>query len=285
MRVPRLGLLLPAPVTVGGGPDEFGRLVALAAAAETSGFDGVWVHDGPPADGPSGDGAPLFEPYSLLGALAARTARVALAVLPDGPPVRHPALMAKIVTGLDVISHGRAVLSLGTGPATDPEAVERLVEELEICRALLTEEMPTVEGRHYRITRAANRPAPVRRGGVPLVVAADRADTLGAAADRADAVVLTGSAEEVAALVGGVRIRPGEDGSAPGGPVLLWSGSVDHRDPAGGVTAADQLATMAASGVGGFVVDLGEGCDPGDVARCGEALAPVAARATATVPG
>ena len=285
MRVPRLGLLLPAPVTVGGGPDEFGRLVALAAAAETSGFDGVWVHDGPPADGPSGDGAPLFEPYSLLGALAARTARVALAVLPDGPPVRHPAMMAKIVTGLDVISHGRAVLSLGTGPATDPEAVERLVEELEICRALLTEEMPTLEGRHYRITRAANRPAPVRRGACrwwwrPTGPTPWERRPTGLTPWCSPAPPRRWRPWSAASGSGPVRTAPLLADRCCCGRGRSTTGIRPAGSP-----PPTSWRRWRRSGAGGFVVDLGEGCDPGDVARCGEALAPVAARATATVPG
>src|SRR5205085_1231795 len=87
-----------------------------AVTAESSGFDSVWVMDhlyqigvvGPRTD-------PMFEAYTLLGAIAARTSRARLGTMVTGVTYRNPALLAKIVTGLDVISSGRAILGGGSG--------------------------------------------------------------------------------------------------------------------------------------------------------------------------
>ncbi|MGH9096817.1 MAG: LLM class flavin-dependent oxidoreductase, partial [Acidimicrobiales bacterium] len=145
VRLPRRGLRLPDPA-----PDpasnkdrraEFERLASLARRAEASGFDSVWVtDDGGAVPKPPGGFELLFEAYSLLGALAIRTESVGLGVVPRGPTVRSPSMVAKIVTGIDVISHGRALLSLGLEAGGGLDPVDRLGEELDVCRALLTED-------------------------------------------------------------------------------------------------------------------------------------------------
>jgi alkanesulfonate monooxygenase SsuD/methylene tetrahydromethanopterin reductase-like flavin-dependent oxidoreductase (luciferase family) len=80
-------------------------VAGLAVAAEDAGFDSVWVMDHffqlPPLGGPE---QPMLEAYTLLGALAARTRRVQLGTLVTGVTYRNPAILAKIVTTLDVIS-------------------------------------------------------------------------------------------------------------------------------------------------------------------------------------
>ena len=85
----------------------FEHVVGLAMAAETSGFDSVWVMDHyfqlPPLGGPD---EPMMEAYTLLGGLAARTSRVQLGTLVTGVTYRNPGILAKIVTTLDVISRG-----------------------------------------------------------------------------------------------------------------------------------------------------------------------------------
>ena len=90
---------------------------------------------------------------------------------------RNPAILAKTVTTLDVLSGGRAVLGLGAAWNEDEhrgygvdfppirERMDRLDEALTICRAMFTEDRPTFAGRHYRIEAALNvpRPDPARR--------------------------------------------------------------------------------------------------------------------------
>src|SRR5262249_15855080 len=94
--------------------EMFDRTLDHALAAEASGFESVWVIDHfsqlPALGGPD---EPILGSYTLLGALAARTTRVKLGTLVSGVTYRNPALLAKIVTTLDVISHGRAILGIG----------------------------------------------------------------------------------------------------------------------------------------------------------------------------
>ena len=152
-------------------------------AAEESGFDSVWVMDhfyqitgvGPRTD-------PMLEAYTLLGAIAARTERAGLGTMVTGVTYRNPAYLAKVVTTLDVISSGRAILGIGAAWNDDEHAgygfgfppvaerMERLEEALQICRAMFTKEAPSFTGRHYAITAALNRPRPIRPGGIPILI-------------------------------------------------------------------------------------------------------------------
>ncbi len=161
----------------------FDGVVAMATAAEETGFDSVWVMDHfyqlPPMGGPD---APMLDSYTVLGALAALTSRVRLGAMVTGVTYRNPAHLAKIVTTLDVISGGRAILGLGAAwydveheglgfdfPAA-PERLDRLEEALQICRAMFREEAPSFDGRYYRIHEARNVPRPTQPGGPPILV-------------------------------------------------------------------------------------------------------------------
>src|SRR3954447_22959519 len=154
--------------------EMFDRTLEHAQAAERGGFSSVWVMDHfwqlPPLGGPD---EPILEAYTLLGALAARTERVKLGTLVTGVTYRNPAILAKIVTALDVISRGRAFLGIGAawfdvehealGVDFPPvkERFERLEEAIEICRGMFRGERPTIEGKHYRVKDAINSPAPI----------------------------------------------------------------------------------------------------------------------------
>jgi F420-dependent oxidoreductase-like protein len=168
------------------GTDDRGRfeyLVTLVQAAEAAGFDMVTTMDHfyqiPPI-GPEDE--PMLEAYTTLGALAARTSRVKLGAMVSGVTYRNPAMLAKAVTTLDLISGGRAILGLGAAwnesehagygfefPSLG-ERMDRLEEALRICKLMFTEERPSFEGRHYRIDRALNRPRPIQPGGPQILV-------------------------------------------------------------------------------------------------------------------
>jgi F420-dependent oxidoreductase-like protein len=183
----------------------FDRTLEHALAAEESGFESVWVMDHfyqlPPLGGPD---APILEAYTLLGALAARTSRVQLGTLVTGVTYRNPALLAKIITTLDVISHGRAILGIGAawydvehagmGFAfpSDRERLDRLEEAVQICRAMLLAERPTFEGSHYTVRDARNVPAPIQRRVPIMIGGGGEKRTLKLVAQYADMCNVTG---------------------------------------------------------------------------------------------
>src|SRR5258706_7616326 len=156
----------------------FGPVAGLATAAEEAGFGSVWVMDHffqlPPLGGPD---QPMLEAYTLLGALAARTRRVQLGTLVTGVTYRSPGVLAKIVTTLDVISRGRAILgiggawydvehqALGIDYPSDRVRLDMLEEAVQVCRAMFTGDDVSFSGNHYRLHHARNLPPPVQAGG------------------------------------------------------------------------------------------------------------------------
>jgi len=168
------------------GVDDRGRfeyLVGLVQAAESAGFDLVTTMDHfYQIEGVGPEEEPMLEAYTTLGALAARTSRIRLAAMVSGVTYRNPAMLAKQVTTLDVISGGRALLGLGAawnesehdgyGFEFPPlgERMDRLEEALQICKLMFTEERPSFEGRYYRIDRALNSPRPIQAGGPKIII-------------------------------------------------------------------------------------------------------------------
>ncbi len=171
--------------TEGGSEDLFERIVAAVEAAERAGFDAVsvmdHVHQIPPYMARTD---PIPEAYVLLGALAARTSRIRLGTLVTAVTYRNPALLAKMVTTLDVVSGGRAYLGIGASWQEDEyrsygfgnallrigERLDRLEEALKVCKAMFTATEAHFEGRHYRLDGALNVPRPVQHGGPPILV-------------------------------------------------------------------------------------------------------------------
>jgi F420-dependent oxidoreductase-like protein len=207
--------------TFPGSPPEalFPRFVELATTAEAAGFDLVTVMDhlyqirgiGPETE-------PMLEAYTTLGAIAARTSRVKLGTLVTGVTYRNPALLAKEVTTLDVISGGRAILGLGAawnedehrgyGFAFPPikERMDRLDEALAIAKLLFTQERPSFEGSHYRIEAALNSPRPITPGGPPILVGGGGEQrTLRIAAKYADFTNWLGPVEDMLRKTGLLR--------------------------------------------------------------------------------
>lgn len=171
--------------TFSGVPDDriFQRVAENARAAEAAGFDLVTVMDhfyqirgvGPETD-------PMLEAYPTLAALATQTTRVKLGTLVTGVTYRNPALLAKTVTTLDIISGGRAIMGIGAAWNESEHAgygiefppigqrMDRLDEALTIIKLMFTEDRPSFQGTHYRIERALNVPRPIQPGGPKILV-------------------------------------------------------------------------------------------------------------------
>jgi F420-dependent oxidoreductase-like protein len=179
----RRGIHFGSYGSVDDGAAVFARLVEAALAAEEAGFDAIsvpdHVHQNQVGGGPA---SPMFEAYTVLGALAPVTSTARLFALVSPVTLRAPGLLAKAVTTLDVVSGGRAMLGVGAGwDAAEHEAYgiefpglgerfERLAEELAICRAMLSHEQATFTGTFYAVRDAWNSPRPVR-GSLPVMVA------------------------------------------------------------------------------------------------------------------
>src|ERR1700730_2058553 len=181
---PMFGFHMPN-YTFPGVPNErlFDRVVEQAKEAEKAGFDLVTVMDhfyqirgiGPETD-------PMFEAYTTLGALAANTSRVKLGTLVTGVTYRNPAILAKQVTTLDVISKGRAILGLGAAWNEDEhkgygvefpplgKRMDRLDEALTIAKLMFTQDRPSFQGKYYKIDHALNVPRPVQPGGPKILI-------------------------------------------------------------------------------------------------------------------
>ncbi len=188
----------------------FDAVVAQAKAADRSGFDTVLLMDhffqlpllGRPDDY-------MLECYTALGALARETSNVRLSALVTGNTYRNPALLAKIITTLDLVSAGRAQLGIGAGWfelehdalgfefGTFTDRFEKLEEALQIIIPMLRGERPTFEGKRYAVKDAINEPQPI--GRIPVMIGGSgERKTLRMVAQYADESNLTSGADELA---------------------------------------------------------------------------------------
>ena len=206
----RLGYQIPNFTYPDTRPDQiYDKVVAQAKAAEAAGYDRVMVMDHfyqlPGLGAPD---EPMFECYAMLSALAQHTSEVRLSALVTGNTYRNPALLAKTITTLDHVSHGRATLGIGCGwfelehealgfPfGTFGERFEKLEEALQIIGPMLRGERPTLKGKHYQVTEAVNSPPPVSR--IPIMIGgAGEKKTLRMVAQYADESNLTGEVEDI----------------------------------------------------------------------------------------
>ncbi|GAA2710824.1 LLM class F420-dependent oxidoreductase [Micromonospora olivasterospora] len=149
---------------------------------------------------------PMLEAYTTLGYVAAKTERMTLGVLVTGVMYRHPGLLAKIVTTLDVLSGGRARLGIGAswyereqrglGVPVVPvaERFERLEETLRICLQMWSDDNGRFDGTHYQLAETLNVPAPISRPHPPIMIGGGgEQKTLRLVARYADACNLFGT--------------------------------------------------------------------------------------------
>ncbi len=182
----RVGLALPTFdfSLPNGGPVRFDRAAEVAARAERLGFDSVWVSDHFFASlerygGPS-EARGALEPLTTLAGLAVRTERVRLGALVLSARFRHPAILAKAATAIDLLSGGRLELGLGAGwyerefrgfgyPFGTPgERFADLEEALEVLGRLLPGGPASYEGERFTLRDAYNHPPPAQRPRPPI---------------------------------------------------------------------------------------------------------------------
>jgi probable F420-dependent oxidoreductase len=214
-------------------------LVRIARRAEALGVDSVWVSDhllAPvgvrsvypydrrpnPTPGDMGVIEHFYEPLATLAFLAGATSRVRLGVSAYVVPYRPPAVTAKQVATLDVLSGGRLLLAVGVGWLREEfEALgvpfagrgRRTDEYLAVCRALWTEEVASFTGRTVQLPEVRGGPKPVQRPHPPLWIAGNSAAARARAARLGQgwhAIDL--SPDELAPLVADLRARAEAEG-------------------------------------------------------------------------
>jgi F420-dependent oxidoreductase-like protein len=207
------------------GGHSYAELRDLAREAERVGVESFWVSDhffGGAVGVPDRD---CLEAFTLLAALARETTRIRLGVLVAAAQYRSPALLAKIVAGIDQMSDGRFEFGVGAGwkaeeyraygydfPAAGAR-VEQLKDTLEICRRMWTSDRASYHGKHYRVDDAVCSPKPVQRPHPPIWVGGSGPRVIRLAARYADGFDLGRrgpagaplSEEEMAAALAEVR--------------------------------------------------------------------------------
>ncbi|MEO1061667.1 MAG: LLM class F420-dependent oxidoreductase [Actinomycetota bacterium] len=235
----RLGYQIPNFTYPDTAPSElFGVVAAQARAAEASGFDTVLVMDhfyqlpmlGPPEN-------EMLECYSTLAGLAASTESIQLSALVTGNTYRNPAMLAKTVTTLDVVSSGRAILGIGAGWfelehegygfefGTFSDRFVRLEEALQIIKPMLQGLRPTFDGSWYRAKDAINEPRV--RDDLPIMIGGSgEKKTFRLAALYADEVNVICGADELPRKLDALAARCEDVGRDRSTIHTTWHGAV-----------------------------------------------------------
>lgn len=309
MTVVRLGLNI-ADYRADGKRNAFERLAELVAAGEAAGFDSFFSGDHLMSDKAAPEGRWL-EAYTTLAALAARTTRIKLGTLVGAALFRNPALLAKTVTSLDVISNGRAIFGIGCGSHEGehhaygydfPPLADRmdiLEETVQLVTAMFRGGPTTFAGKWVRAEAALNLPLPITPGGPPVMIGGTgRRRTLRLVAQYADIANFTGADKRVPELNAVLDEHCADVGRDPATitrtmfkPVILaktrrdaeaemtpWQR--DHQDELGFVTGgpddvAGHVRELLDAGIDGLIVQLPAAHNtPDRITELGALLAP-----------
>ncbi len=296
----RLGYQIPN-FSYGTGVEKlFPTVIAQAQEAEAAGYDSLFVMDhfyqlpviAPPEE-------PMLEAYTALGALATATQRLQLGTLVTGNTYRNPALLAKIITTLDVVSGGRAILGMGAGWfelehdqlgfefGTFTDRFNRLDEALQIILPMIKGERPTFSGKWYRASEAMANPR--FRDHIPLMIGGGgEKKTFALAARYFDHLNIIASLDDLPRKVDALKARCDEAGRDPATLetslmlTVIFDENFDQakanpRMVAGGAAQiADQIqAKILDVGVGGVIINLPNGHTPGVISAVAEAVRPL----------
>lgn len=301
----RLGLQIPS-FSYGTGVEKlFPAVIAQAQEAEAAGYDSLFVMDHfyqlPMLGSPD---QPMLEAYTALGALATATERLQLGTLVTGNTYRNPTLLAKIITTLDVVSAGRAILGIGAGWfelehrqlgfefGTFTDRFHRLEEALQILQPMISGERPTFAGDWYTSESAMAEPR--YRDRIPIMIGGGgEKKTFAIAARCADHLNIVAALDQLPRKLEALAARcaeAGRDRSTLETSLMLTvvldenlsqeqlpaqvSGRAVVGSPA---QIAEQVqAKVLDAGIDGVIVNLAaHGYTPGVITTAAEALRPL----------
>ncbi|MDP7701940.1 LLM class F420-dependent oxidoreductase [Mycobacterium sp. TY815] len=300
----RLGFQIPNFSYGTGVENLFPTVIAQAREAESAGYDSLFVMDHfyqlPMLGTPD---QPMLEAYTALGALATATERMQLGTLVTGNTYRNPTLLAKVITTLDVVSAGRAVLGIGAGWfelehrqlgfefGTFTDRFNRLEEAMQIIDPMIKGERPTFSGRWYSAESAMAEPR--YRERIPVLIGGGgEKKTFGIAARYADHLNIVAAFAELPRKMDAVKARCAEVGRDPATleTSMMLTVMVDEKakpehlpenltarmaigSPA---QIAEQVeAKVLAAGLDGAIINIPGGHIPGAITSVAEALRPL----------
>jgi F420-dependent oxidoreductase-like protein len=161
--------------------EAYETMTRVAQVAEEVGYDSIWLYDHFHTV-PEPTQEVTFECWTSTAALARDTKRVRIGQIVTCNGYRNPALLAKMASTVDVLSHGRLSFGIGSGwyeheykaygydyPSA-PDRLRYLREALQIIRAMWTEEEARFHGKYYRVDGAINQPKGVQKPHIPLLI-------------------------------------------------------------------------------------------------------------------
>jgi F420-dependent oxidoreductase-like protein len=229
------------------GVRSYDSIRAVAQQAEADGFDSLWLADHLLYRNPGEPTRGVWESWTVLSALAEATKRVEIGTLVTCNTFRNPAVLAKIVTTADEVSHGRVILGIGAG-WNEPEyqafglpfdhRVGRLEEALQIVKPLLRDGHVDFTGKYYQARNCEIAPRGPRKEGPPLMVGGEGQRLLRLAAQYADLwnTGYMGGPETMAERIGRIEAackKTGRDPASIGVTALigLWFPDLQPKKP------------------------------------------------------
>jgi F420-dependent oxidoreductase-like protein len=159
--------------------EKYETMSRCAREAEKAGYDALWLYDHFHSV-PTPQTEATFECWSSMAALARDTSSIKLGQMVTRNSYRPPALLAKMSSCIDVLSHGRLIVGVGAGWYQHeyeaygyhfgdvPERLRMLRDAIQVLKAMWTQERAEFEGRYYQVRGAINEPKPVQRPHPPL---------------------------------------------------------------------------------------------------------------------
>jgi F420-dependent oxidoreductase-like protein len=276
--VVKVGVHVASFTWPGGPPAIRSTLADLARAAEEGGIGSISAMDHFfQMEAMGGAEQPMLEGYTTLGYLAGLTSRAQLHLLVTGVTYRHPGLLAKTVSTLDVLSGGRAALGIGAAwyerehvglGVPFPPAAERLArleETLQVVLQMWSGEVGPYQGRHYRLGETLDSPRPLQRPHPPILIGGGgERKTLRLVARYADACNLFAvSPAEVGRKLEVLRQHCAAEGRDHGRieKTILYSRGTPPTTPEAVAPFVAQMAEYAALGVARVIL-MPPGPDP-----------------------